>query len=79
MRNSCSCQQILHNISDAFDQKFGKAPTQVSGIPNLYAMEVDASNEMKSAVEAVQRRQALPLTMMLSPNLKATCLAASTT
>jgi arsenite-transporting ATPase len=33
-----------HNLSDAFSQKFSKAPSQVKGIANLYGMEVDPSS-----------------------------------
>ena len=32
---------MLCSLSDAFGQQFGATETQVKGVPNLYAMEVD--------------------------------------
>ena len=42
-----------HNLSDAFMQNLDGTPKNIEGVPNLYAMETDPAEAMKSDVDDI--------------------------
>ncbi|KAL3318135.1 hypothetical protein Ciccas_003201 [Cichlidogyrus casuarinus] len=59
-----------HNLSDAFDQKFSKIPTPVSGFTNLFAMEIDPTINLNEFEEDLLGSEEAAMSAELRKNIR---------